>query len=198
MSPDLTWLDLLPGDPQGARERFTADWFPDGPDGFETRGSVFLHRVSRPRPDRADGLVEFGQESDGVFTLLHGPSGTNPDVYYEGLGDGLLAEREPLDGYLMLFALTRAALDGPFSGMAFTDEKQLQEVVGPLRQVPLRPLRWPCPETDTYAGPGLVVLAGAAEPGSGVFEVYVGASHPDFLDPLRDLDLSWEVFDDGR
>ncbi|GLW34517.1 hypothetical protein Areg01_74540 [Actinoplanes regularis] len=208
--PSLGWLDLLPDDPLGAMEQFAAGWFPGTEPSREVSivspalgrfhrtpgncGSVFLYPSSRTDHDRADGLVAFGQESDGVFQLLFEAAGVNPAVYYEGLGDGLVAEREPLHGFLLLFVLARAALDGPYDGLAFADAHQVRRLVEPLRRVPLRPLRWPGPRTHTYVGPGLVVQAGPTEDGSEVFEVYAGASHPAFLRPLRHLDLAWEVF----
>jgi hypothetical protein len=206
--PDPAWLDLLPGDPLGAMERFAAGWFPDAGPSQEISivspvlgrfhrtpghcGSVFLYPASRTDRDRADGLVVFGQEGDGVFRLLFEEADANPPVYYEGLREEMVAEREPLHGFLLLFVLARAALDGPFGGMAFADARQFRKVVEPLRRVPLRPLRWPSPRTDTYVGPGLVVQAGPSDNGPGVFEIYVGARHPAHLSPLRELNLDWE------
>lgn len=201
--PDMSWLDLLPGDPRAAMAQFVSDWFPETEttdpvavepavlSRFQDRASMFLHPISRIVRDRPDGLVVFGQESDGVFDMLFDPDDPDSAVYYEGRGDDLLQERESVPGFLMLFVLSRAVSDGPYGGFAFADAEKVRRVVAPLRQVPLRPLRFPVPRTETYAGPGIVVQTGPTEDDADMFEIYVGARNPAYLRPLRDVGLIW-------
>ncbi|WP_229830728.1 hypothetical protein [Actinoplanes ianthinogenes] len=146
-------------------------------------------------PGRPDDLLTFGQEGDGVFTLLMDPEDDDPRVYYDGLSDRLLPERERLGGYLLQSTLARAAMDGPLGGMAFVDTPQARRVIAPLRRVPLRPMRWPSLFTRCYAGPSIVVVIG--EDDADWYEMYVGVRHPGLLRRLRKLGLDWESFTDG-
>ncbi|MEU4558295.1 hypothetical protein AB0F72_07890 [Actinoplanes sp. NPDC023936] len=139
------------------------------------------------------GMIAFGQEGDGVFTLLTEAAGGDPRVWYHGLSDQPLRERERLGAYLMLVALAHAAMDSSPGGMAFADRAQARRIVGPLRRVPLRPMRWPCAKSRFYVGPGVVALVG--EDDGDWFEVYVGARHRSLLRRLRKLGLDWESFD---
>ncbi|MEU4425355.1 hypothetical protein AB0F81_32440 [Actinoplanes sp. NPDC024001] len=213
--PGLDWLDLLPGDPVAALERFVTDWYADVPPALERTEPGAgqpeplraFHRVAAGRPEvygtslrvlaepvPTGGALLFGQEGDGVFTLSTGstPEG-DPPVHYHGLSDQPLRERERLSGYLLLSTLARAAMDGSPGGMAFVDRAQAKRIVAPLRRVPLRPMRWPCARSRLYAGPGIVVLVGADE--ADWLEVYVGARHRSLLRRFRKLGLDWERFD---
>jgi len=83
-------------------------------------------------------------------------------------------------------------MDGPLGGMAFANREQVQRIIAPLRPVPLRPLRWPCEQTRSYAGPGTVLQIG--DDNEDWFEVYVGVRHRALLLPLRVHGLDWEHF----
>ncbi|WP_239082371.1 hypothetical protein [Actinoplanes teichomyceticus] len=214
VTPGVDWLDRVPSDPIGAMERFVAGWFAEvpapGPPPLAAELPTALrafHRAAAGRPEvygrssrilpepapaRPDGLIPFGHEGDGVFTLLREPDGDDPRVYYDGLGDRLLPERDRLCGFLLHSTLARAAMDGPLGGMAFVDRAQARRVVAPLRRVPLRPMRWPSLFSRCYAGPGTVVLLGADE--ADWLEMYVGVRHPALLRRLRKLGLDWESF----
>ncbi|MBB4745385.1 hypothetical protein BJY16_008844 [Actinoplanes octamycinicus] len=215
-TPGLDWLDLAGHDPVGAMERFIAGWYA----GIEPAGELpavtgpaplrAFHRAAAGRPEvygrscrifaeplpgHPDGLLTFGQEGDGVFTLLMESQGADPRVFYDGLSDRLLPERERLAGYLLQATLARAAMDGPLGGMAFVDRPQARRVIAPLRRVPLRPMRWPSLFTRCYAGPGMVVVIG--EDDADWYEMYVGVRQPGLLRRLRKLGLDWESFTDG-
>ncbi|AEV87276.1 hypothetical protein ACWT_6261 [Actinoplanes sp. SE50] len=218
LEPGPEWLDMVGHDPTGAMERFITAWYsgvparrvPDvDPMGQPTALRAF-HRVAAGRPevygissrilpeplaDRPDGLITFGHEGDGMFTLAMPPGEDDPEVFYDGLSDRLLPERERLAGFLLNAALARAAMDGPLGGMAFVDRPQAQRIIAPLRRVPLRPMRWPCLFSRCYAGPGTVVLLG--EDDADWCEMYVGVRHPGLLRRLRRLGLDWESFTDS-
>ncbi|WIM94623.1 hypothetical protein ACTOB_006664 [Actinoplanes oblitus] len=216
VTPELDWLEPAGRDPIAAMERFIAGWYAgvapvqDVPAGAGPAALRAFHRAAAGRPEvygrscrifpeplpgRPDGLLTFGQEGDGVFALLMDPEGDDPRVYYDGLSDRLLPERERLAGYLLHAALVRAAMDGPLGGMAFVDRPQARRIVAPLRRVPLRPMRWPSLFTRCYAGPGMVVVIG--EDDADWYEMYVGVRHPGLLRRLRKLGLDWESFTDG-
>ncbi|GAA0472154.1 hypothetical protein Aca07nite_82600 [Actinoplanes capillaceus] len=208
------WLDLLPGDPVGALRGFVADWYSDVPpaapepaDGLPGPLRAF-HEAAAGRPEVSGGALRvlpgppaagpdrtlvFGTASDGTFDLLIEPGLEDPPVYYRGLSDQPLRERERLSAYLMMSSLTRAAMDRG-GGMAFVDRAQARRIVAPLRRVPLRPMRWPCARSRLYAGPDMVALVG--EDDADWLEVYVGVRHREALRRLRRLGLDWASLED--
>ncbi|MEV6306875.1 hypothetical protein AB0M02_46285 [Actinoplanes sp. NPDC051861] len=199
--PGLGWLDLLPGDPLTALEEFVTGWYGGAPAARETDDPLeILRRIADGRPEIYGSSLRiypepaddgaFGQEHDGVFTLHTDESG---HVWYHGLSDEPLRERERLGAYVLLAALTTAAMDSSPGGMAFVDRAQMKRIVAPMRRVALRPMRWPSAHSRFYAGPGIVVLAG--DDGADWFEVYVGARHRSLLRRFRKLGLDWERFD---
>ncbi|MEU4161778.1 hypothetical protein [Actinoplanes sp. NPDC026670] len=209
------WLDLLPEDPVKALEAFIADWYGDVPAGApppadgQPEPLRAFHRLAAGRPELYDGSLQvhqrpgdplvFGESGDGTFELLiDDGDDDDPHVFYRGLSDQPLRERERLSAYLMLLALTRVAMDRPPEGlapggMAFADRAQARRIVAPLQRVPLRPLRWPCARTRIYAGPDTVALVG--EDDADWFEVYVGARDPAALRRLRRIGLDWASFE---
>ncbi|MEU4688681.1 hypothetical protein [Actinoplanes sp. NPDC023714] len=208
--PPADWVGLLPHDPGGALERFIAGWYagvPAVPAVSPAPGPLAaFHRAAAGRAEvyggslqifheepAGEGLVTFGQAADGTFTLLTEPGAADPRVWYHGLSDQPLKERERLGPYLLIAALTHAAMDSSPGGMAFVDKAQARRIVGPLRRVPLRPARWPCARSRFYVGPGVVALVG--EDDGDWYEVYVGARHRSLLRRLRKLGLDWESFD---
>ncbi|MFC4065024.1 hypothetical protein [Actinoplanes subglobosus] len=209
------WLDLLPEDPVKALEGFVADWYGDDPaevpvpvDGQPEPLRAF-HRLAGGHAGLYGGSLQvherpagdppvFGESGDGTFELLLEPGADDPHVFYRGLSDQPLRERERLSAYLLLLALTRVAMDRPPEGlapggMAFADRAQARRIVAPLKRVPLRPLRWPCARSRIYAGPDTVALVG--EDDADWFEVYVGARDPAALRRLRKLGLDWASFE---
>lgn len=214
VTPGLGWLEHVGSDPVGAMERFIAGWYADippqsafyaGPRPLQAfqraaAGRPEVYGISNvvfpePREGREDGLLAFGCEGDGVFYTVMEPDEEDPRVWYDGLGDRLLPERERLSGYLLQSTLARAAMDGPLGGMAFVDRPQAQRIIAPLRRVPLRPMRWPSLFSRCYVGPGIVVLIG--EDDADWFEMYVGVRQPALLRRLRKLGLDWESFTDS-
>ncbi|WP_436528037.1 hypothetical protein [Actinoplanes sp. HUAS TT8] len=216
VAPGLDWLARAGHDPVAAMERFIAGWYHDVPHvsefddflGPPALRAFYRAAAGRPEvlgvssvvlpepvPGRPDGLLTFGHEGDGVFTLVMEADEKDPRIWYDGLSDRLLPERERLSGYLLQSTLARAAMDGPFGGMAFVDRPQARRIIAPLRRVPLRPMRWPSLFTRCYAGPGTVVLIG--EDDADWFEMYVGVRHPGLLRRLRKLGLDWESFTDS-
>ncbi|MEV6344688.1 hypothetical protein [Actinoplanes sp. NPDC051851] len=211
VSPGVEWLDLLPDDPHGALERFITGWYDDIPPAAPFPGRDVFNQAAAGRAEVygsatrifpeaiADGpwpdhLVAFGEAGDGVFTLLREAEGDDPRVYYHGLSDRLLPERDRLSRFLLHSTIGRAAMDAPLGGMAFVDRAQAHRVLAPLRRVPLRPMRWPCAFSRCYVGPGMAVLIG--EDDTDWFEMYVGARHRGLLRRLRKLGLDWESFSD--
>ncbi|MEU4625582.1 hypothetical protein AB0G04_37125 [Actinoplanes sp. NPDC023801] len=216
--PGAAWLDLLPDDPVAALARFVGDWYPDvpadsvpEPAGGQPEALRAFHRAAagraalydgslrvlpEPRPGGPGGTLTFGESGDGTFELLMEPGGDDPPVYYHGLSDQPLRERERLSAYLLLLTLTRVAMDRPglaSGGMAFADRAQARRIVAPLRRVPLRPLRWPCARSRLYAGPDTVALVGADD--TDWFEVYVGTRDRASLRRLRKIGLDWASLD---
>jgi hypothetical protein len=218
--PGADWLDLLPDDPVEALHRFVGDWYADvpaeetlAPAGEQPPALRAFHRAAagraslydgslrlhtEPRPGGPDGTLVIGESGDGTFELLIEPGAGDPPVYYHGLSDQPLRERERLSAYLLLLALTRVAMDRPPEGlapggMAFADRAQARRIVAPLRRVPLRPLRWPCARSRLYAGPDTVALVGADD--ADWFEVYVGTRDRSSLRRLRKIGLDWASFD---
>lgn len=211
--PDVDWLELLPGDPATALDRFVTGWYagipghdvPEPPAGQPEPLRAF-HRAAAgraqvygtsvrvfPEPVPSGRALTFGQAGDGMITLRTEAGPGDPPVHYHGLSDQPLRERERLSAYLLLSTLSRAAMDGSPGGMAFADRAQVKRIVAPLRRVPLRPLRWPCARSRFYVGPGVVVLVGADD--TDWYEVYIGARHRSLLRRLRKLALDWERFD---
>ncbi|WP_143134147.1 hypothetical protein [Actinoplanes philippinensis] len=210
------WLDLLPEDPIKALEGFVGDWYghvPAGappPAGGQPEPLRAFHLLAGGRPELYDGALQihpepgpgdprvFGESGDGTFELLIEAGAEDPHVYYRGLSDQPLRERERLSAYLLLLTLTRVAMDRPPEGlapggMAFADRAQARRIVAPLKRVPLRPLRWPCARTRIYAGPDTVALVG--EDDADWFEVYVAARDPAALRRLRRIGLDWASFE---
>ncbi|SDT79827.1 hypothetical protein [Actinoplanes derwentensis] len=210
--PGADWLDLLPDDPLAAMERFAADWWdapPTAPaevtDRLPEALRVFQRAVAgraesgslriypEPVPGGPEGTLVFGEAGDGTFELLMDAGVDDPAVYYHGLSDRPLRERERLGRYLLLSVLAAAAMDGPAAGgMAFVDRAQARRIVAPLRRVPLRPLRWPSARSRIYAGPDTIALVG--EDDADWFEVYVGTRSRSSLRRLRKLGLDWASF----
>ncbi len=212
--PDVDWLDLLPDDPLTALDRFVAGWWGEVPPvepgsalppalrvfhraaaGREEIHGGSLRILHEPVPGGPDGRLIFGTAGDGTFDLLMDPGEDDPAVYYHGLSDQPLRERERLTAYLLLSVLATAAMDGRTAGgMAFVDRAQARRITAPLRRVPLRPLRWPCARTRIFAGPDTIALVGADD--ADWFEVYVATRDRSSLRRLRKLGLDWASFED--
>jgi hypothetical protein len=218
--PLLDWLGLLPPVSAAAAaealEGFVDGWFAEDPPGVAASwgpgplrafhraaagrdavygaGAVVYREPFEGRP-RADGLVPFGQESEGVFQMLYDPADPALPVYYD-YGDGPVREGDSLSAFLLHFALAEAAIGARIGGMAITTADEARRVTEGLHRVPLSPLSWPGAEMHTYVGPGLVVHAGRQVPDEEWHEVHVGARHRALLDPLRPIDLAWEVLHD--
>jgi hypothetical protein len=219
--PPLDWLGLLPPVSPAAAieslERFVGGWYSGDPPGTPQswgpeplrafhrvavgRDAVYgagaqIYREPLDAPPRPDGLIPFGQESDGVFRILFDPAHPGLPVYYGYDHDEPVRECDSLSAFLLHFVLAGAAVGAPVGGMAIASAEQARHLTAGLRRVPLTPLSWPGAEMHTYAGPGLIVHAGRQVPDEEWHEVYVGARHRALLRPLRPIGLEWEVFHD--
>jgi hypothetical protein len=236
--PELEWIKLLPRDPVRALRGFMAGWFADVPPLHDDSGPAkvplpaplleFYRTVAGRRellggfnrihtPDEVlpygpgeveDGFVAFGSECQGGWDLVMDPTIDDPPVVYVGLADYPVVERERLSAFLMQFALADAAIASPFGGFARVSGEQLRELVKPLQQVPLYPMRWPADPTYLYVGPGLVVSAcldvlpvmrswsmgGRLDSDRDSYEVHVGSRHRAALRPIREPGFRWEHF----
>ncbi|WP_250029566.1 hypothetical protein [Paractinoplanes maris] len=217
-APSLTWLDLVPADPAGALRAFVDTWFADVPQittGVEAapvavpaalrelyraaagRPEVLgrqnhIHLPGALRPDPETGLVEFGTEGQGGFSLLMDSVGDDPRVWYSGRADDLIPERERLSAFLLQVVLTEQAYAAPYGGFAHLDRAGARKFVGRLRRVSLRPARWPTDQTFHYVGAD-GFLAVVAVDGDEV-EVHVGARHRSALRGLRGPGFTWSRF----
>jgi hypothetical protein len=236
--PDVEWIKLLPRDPVRALRGFMAGWFADVPPLRDDSGAAtlplpaplleFYRTVAGRRellggfnriytPDEVlpyesgeveDGFVAFGTECQGGWDLVIDPAIDDPPVVYVGLADYPVVERERLSAFLLQFALADAAIASPFGGFARVSGDQMRQLVTPLRQVPLYPMRWPTDPTYLYVGPGLVVSAcldvlpvmrswsmgGRLDTDRDVYEVHVGSRHRAALRCVREPGFRWEHF----
>jgi len=221
--PDLSWLDLLPGDPIGALRGFVTGWFADVPAVASVEltapvpaalAALYAAAAGRGEPLGAfnriftpdllepadDGRVVFGTECQGGWNLLMDPTELDPAVVYDDLGDGPVAERERLAGFLVQFLLCDAAIGSPYGGSATADSMAVRDLVTGLRPVPLQPLRWPADPTRLYVGPGLAVaICPALEESTmdmdpSIVEIYAGSRHRAALNMLREPGFDWQYF----
>jgi hypothetical protein len=96
-----------------------------------------------------DDRIIIGVENQGVWDLLIGRKDPDPTVYYRGAGGSpIVAEREPLGAYLLLFSLTEAAVTSPITAHTVLDNQQLEHFTGHDIPVPLRPLAVPADPTQ--------------------------------------------------
>ncbi|MEU8219882.1 hypothetical protein AB0C47_29415 [Micromonospora taraxaci] len=218
-APGIEWLAHLPTDPGAGLRDFLTGWYADVPasvpfpppavrippalqafyDLAAGRVDVLGQQNAIYPPDRleiggVDGdRIVIGAENQGVWTILVGRDDPDPVVYYRGSGGGrMVAEREPLGAYLLLFSLVEAAVTSPVNGHTVLDDEQLERFTRHLVPVPLRPLAVPVDPTYLHVAPGLVALT-AGTPGDDT-HVFVGARHRASLRVARDWAPDWSTF----
>ncbi|MFF6994511.1 hypothetical protein ACFY93_06050 [Streptomyces sp. NPDC008313] len=153
--------------------------------------------LSKLHTDAMGEMLVFGEENQGCFlwSLLWTLEGSeaDPTVWFSEDDEPLIAEQEPLSGFLIQFSLFEASMGADYvaSSCRLTAE-QVDRLAGALRPVPLRPF-WPAAPTRFYVAPGLVLHV--TDEGSGNrFSAWAGATHRSALAPLADL-VEWDQFD---
>ncbi|MFC6022072.1 hypothetical protein ACFP2T_38655 [Plantactinospora solaniradicis] len=217
-SPGVEWLAHLPDDPGAALRDFLIGWYADLPadvsfpapavpipaalqafyDLAAGRTDILGQRDAIYPPDRLeiggeDDRIVVGVENQGVWEILIGRDDPDPTVYYHGAGGApVVAERESLGAYLLLFSLAEAAVTSPVGGHAVLDNQQFERFIRHLVPVPLRPLSVPADPTHLYVAPGLVALTADLH-GDGT-HVFIGARQRASLRPARDWTTAWSRF----
>ncbi len=174
----LSWLDRLPAAPVVAMREFLLGWYP-GPDEIPPADPGLpaplaeLHAVAQGRPgvlgtqnglyppgklypDPDEGLLVIGAENQGGFRWLIDPDEDDPAVWLVAERTAPVAEREPLSGFLVQFSLMEAIAAGPWRAYSWSGPPDPGVTQG-LREVPLRPWRWPGDPTRFFAGEDLVL-----------------------------------------
>ncbi|MBF9128310.1 hypothetical protein I0C86_04770 [Plantactinospora sp. S1510] len=217
--PGVEWLAHLPDDPGAALRDFLTGWYADLPaaapfpapavpippalqafyDLAAGRVDILGQQDAIYPPDRLaiggedDDRIIIGVENQGVWSILIGRDDRDPTVYHHAAGGGqVIAERESLGAYLLLFSLAEAAVTSPVTGHAVLDNQQLERFRRHLVPVPLQPLAVPADPTHLYVAPGLVVLT-AGLYGDGT-HVFVGARQRAALRAARDWATAWSTF----
>jgi hypothetical protein len=216
--PGVEWLAYLPGDPGGALRDFVTGWYADLPvaapfpapvvpippalqafyDLAEGRVDILgqQHAIYLPDGLEIDGedddRIVIGMENQGVWKILIGRDDPDPTVYYGADGAPVVAERESLGAYLLLFSLTEAAVTSPVTGHAVLDNQQLERFTRHLTLVPLQPLTVPADPTHFYVAPGLVAFTTDLW-GNGT-HVYVGGRQRAALRATREWTTAWTRF----
>ncbi|MEV0609903.1 hypothetical protein AB0I61_26400 [Polymorphospora rubra] len=217
--PGVERLAHLPDDPGAALRDFLTGWYADLPtatpfpaptvpippalqafyDLAAGRVDILGQQDAIHPPDRLkigrenDDRIIIGVENQGVWTILIGRDDPDPTVYYRGAGDDqVVAERESLGAYLLLFSLAEAAVTSPITGHAVLDNQQLERFTRHLTPVPLQPLTVPTDPTHLHVAPGLVALTtGLHSDGTHLF---VGARQRAGLRAARGWSTAWTRF----
>ncbi|MCX5526192.1 hypothetical protein OG342_25620 [Streptomyces bobili] len=165
------------------------------PNSLGVQNRIFSTPKLRTDPN---GMIIFGEENQGGFVwalprTLDG-LGSDPTVWFQGYGEPLIAEQEPLSGFLLQFALFEAAMGADYLALPHEPTaQQVQRLTEGLHPVPLRPF---CPwyPTRFYVAPGLILHV--SDPaGDDSFSVWAGATHRSALAPLADIVIEWNQFD---
>lgn len=180
--PGLEWVPDVTDNPRAALDRFVQDWIPET---YRDLGELNTgdrnvpapladyYRLARRRPallgvqnyidpperwlERRDGLVSFAHENQGGFTWLFNPRQEDPEVWIDGLGNGLVREHAPLSGFLLQFALFETMMNMPYGTyFANANPATIERVTGFWRPLPWAPWRWPNDSTRFFVAPGLI------------------------------------------
>lgn len=180
--PGLEWLPDVTDNPGAALDRFVQDWIPETHRDLGEldagRWSVpaplaGYYRLARRRPAllgvqnyidlpdrwavRRDGLVSFAHENQGGFTWLFDPRQENPEVWIDGLDNGLVREHTPLSSFLLQFALFETMMNMPYGDyFRKADLDTIARVTGSWSPLPWAPWRWPSDSTRFFVAPGLI------------------------------------------
>lgn len=217
--PNLDWLAHMTARPLEALTRFVEGWFPET---YQDLGELVaapwnvpeplavFYRLARHRPallgvqnrlrpphrwrERHDGLIAFGDESQGGFIWLFDPSHPDPEVWIDQDGYELRREHRPMSGFLLQFALYEAMINAPYKALR-TDlaAEHVDKLTAALTPVPWEPWRWPNDSTRFYVAPGMI--AETTDQRHGNTSAWVGAVHRSVLRPLGQLGIPWTDFD---
>ncbi|TXS52784.1 hypothetical protein [Streptomyces sp. t39] len=216
---DLGWLARVHTSPLEALTEFVEGWIPEtGEDlGELTRGACNVPpplaefcRLARRRPAllgvqnrlrtpsswRAarDGLIAFGDESQGGFTWLFDPSRSDPEVWIDQDGHEPRREHQPMSGFLLQFALFETMRNAPYVAQrSDLAAEHVDKVTTALTPVPWEPWRWPNDSTRFHVAPGLI--AETTDQWHGNTSVWAGAVHRSVLKPLGQLGIPWTTFE---
>ncbi|MFG1859143.1 hypothetical protein ACGFJT_45425 [Actinomadura geliboluensis] len=215
--PGLEWLDHLDRDRTAALRMFIESWYPAPAEESAPATAAEIppalaefYRLIHGRPHvlgvqnfirpsadlhlDEDGLLEFGQENQGVFYWALDPAGDDPVVWTIEAPARRQAEHERLSGFLVQFSLHEAVMSSPY--IASTDPIPwpiARRLTDTMRRVPLKTWLWSQYETSFYAAPGLIARLG--DQGDGQCDIWVGARHRSLLRPLGRIGVPWRSFD---
>ncbi|MFI9183785.1 hypothetical protein ACIGXG_16355 [Streptomyces goshikiensis] len=223
LRPALDWLGDVHTNPGRALERFVTGWYPvtstqelaaDIPRSIPWALADFYrlaaHRpamlgshnrikpINKVHPDSSAEHLVFGVECQGGWTWSipwePGGSDTDPTVWFEDSHP--VPEEEPLSRFLLQFALEEATLSAVYQASCNNLPRHLLPALESyLQRVPLRPFLSPADApTDFLVAPGLVARVGPSWD-DGKVDVWIGAQHRSFLQPLNRLDIPWRHFD---
>ncbi|MFE1203674.1 hypothetical protein ACFW5V_18500 [Streptomyces sp. NPDC058762] len=150
------------------------------------------------RSDPLGELLVFGVENQGCFywglPWTWDEPEDDPTVWFREYDDKPVTEQEPLSGFLLQFSLFEAAMSAGYVGFADSlSDREVQQLTGPLQQVPLRCF-WPRTRIRFYVAPGLVLYVSDAL-NDGKFDLWAGATHRSALLALPEFDAEWLRFD---
>ncbi|MEU8777180.1 hypothetical protein [Streptomyces sp. NPDC048606] len=157
---------------------------------------------SDPRTDPLGEMIVFGVENQGGFFwsllwTLDAPDlapDVDPTVWFRCHDEPPIAEREPLSGFLLQFALYEASMGAAHLALARgLTRAEVEHLTRNLRPVPLRPFQ-PGSATRFHVAPGLVLHVDAALHGDR-YDAWAGATHRSALTPLADVPVTWTRFD---
>lgn len=151
-----------------------------------------------------DGKLVFWVENQGVWLWATAPDGADPPVYDRENVDGAVWQPtgELLSAFLVHVAVFEAVMGAAHGGCAcWVSPAQWEEILAPLRPLPMPEWRWPTGGHRLYAADGLLALGGP-NPGPGetaetaaIREVWVAADKPERLAYLRKIEsVEWDSF----
>ncbi|MBP2327742.1 hypothetical protein JOF56_008127 [Kibdelosporangium banguiense] len=210
---DQAWLDLLATDRIAAMREFLLTWYP-GPPPEAARmpgvpaalAELYAIAAGRPQvlgeqnsiypPDRLrtdphEGLLVFAAENQGNLSWMIDPAEDDPAVWVVSDGVAPVAERESLSGFLIQFCLLEAIMSAAAQAFCWSASAALaDQVITPLREVPLEPWQWPGDPTRFYVTSDLVVSTSHNGPDD--VGILAGARSPDALSSLAATDVRWD------
>jgi hypothetical protein len=212
----LAWLPLVDTDRVAAMRGFLHEWYGPLAESDGIADAVLderelppalraLHGTIGNRPDllefqdrfvpvaelvpRADGLLTFYVENQGVFSARIDPRSADPDVYLWDLEAEPLREREPLSGYLLQAVLLEAAWRSWYANWCIASDPVRTAVIAPLERVPLAPWHWPGDPCEVFVGPALIAVVNRNDAD---WDILVAARSRKALRYLRDIEAQWE------
>ncbi len=158
--------------------------------------------LSQPRQE--NGKLVFWVENQGVWLWATTADGDDPPVYDRENVDGAVWQPtgEPLSTFLLHVAVFEAVMGASHCAYAgWVSPAQFEEILAPLRPLPMPDWHWPTGGHRLYAADGLLALGGP-NPGPGetagaatMREVWVAADKPERLAYLTRIEsVEWDAF----